>query len=90
MALSCRYDYDVTDPPLPPSVPTGTALGSLWDVAKWDVGLWSAGTIRQVPSMSIVGATGEGHVVAVAISGYAVEPTTLVQVDVFYEEGGTW
>ena len=36
------------------------------------------------------GSFGEGHVVAVALTGFAIEPTTLVQVDVLYEEGSYW
>lgn len=85
----CRYDYDVTPPP--PALPLAPgAAGSLWDVAKWDSAIWGGGSTALVPYQQITGATGEGHVVAVAMNGYATETTTLVQVDVFYEEGSYW
>jgi hypothetical protein len=59
-------------------------------VALWDSALWSSGTTTIVPFSQLNGAAGEGHVVAVALTGFAIEPTTLVQVDVLYEEGSYW
>jgi len=84
-----RFDYDLTAPP-PATTPSITPAGSLWDVALWDVALWSSGTTSLAPFSQLNGAFGEGHVVAVAATGYAIEPTTLVQVDVLYEEGSLW
>ncbi len=84
-----RFDYDLTAPP-PASTPSIVPSGSLWDTALWDVALWNAGSTTLVPFSQLNGAMGEGHVVAVALTGYATEPTTLVQVDVLYEEGSYW
>jgi len=85
-SIAARYDYDLTPPP-PATTPSTLPAGSLWDTAVWDVALWSSGTASLFPFQQLNGATGEGHVVAVALTGYAIEPTTLVQVDVMYEEG---
>jgi hypothetical protein len=84
-----RFDYDLTAPP-PAITPTLVATGALWDVALWDVALWGGGLTALVPYSQLIGAMGEGHVVAIAMTGWAIEPTTLVQVDVFYEEGQLW
>lgn len=86
-----RYDYDLTPPP-PSDVPApAPGTGSLWDVGKWDEALWGGGALAAlVPFQKLLGATGEGHVVAVALTGYAVQFTTLVQVDVMYEDGNLW
>jgi hypothetical protein len=84
-----RYDYDLTAPP-PATTPPLTPTGSLWDVALWDTALWSSGSTTITPYQQLRGAFGQGHVMAVALTGFATEPTTLVQVDVLYEEGNYW
>jgi hypothetical protein len=84
-----RYDYDLTAPP-PATTPPIIPAGALWDVALWDVALWSTGTTSLVPYSQLIGAFGQGHVVAVAMTGFATEPTTLIQVDILYEEGSYW
>jgi len=84
-----RFDYDLTAPP-PATTPAIIPAGALWDSALWDVALWGSGTTTVVPFSQLIGGFGQGHVVAVAMTGFSTEPTTLVQVDVFYEEGSFW
>jgi hypothetical protein len=88
-SVAARYDYDLTAPP-PAVTPVIPSSGALWDSALWDSALWSTGTTNLVPFAQLNGSFGEGHVVAVALTGFAIEPTTLVQVDVLYEEGSYW
>lgn len=80
---TAKYDFDMTEPS-PPSL-VGTAGEGAWDGSTWDSSVWGGGA---VPSQSLIGATGEGQFVAVAIRGTATGRTTLVGVDVFFEEGG--
>ena len=88
-SIAPRFDYDLT--PAPPAItPSVNPSGALWDSALWDVALWGSGDTTLVPYSQLNGAMGEGHVVAVAMRGFAIEPTTLVQVDILYEEGSYW
>lgn len=76
-----RYNFDLTEP----TAPSGTPSGG-WDEGEWDEAVWGADLTAYSP---IIGATGCGRDVAVAIRGSATTRTVLVGVDVFFERGGS-
>lgn len=80
---TARYDYDLVEP-APPSGGAG-GDGSTWDTAVWDTAIWSG---DYAPSQPLQGTVGMGRDVAVAIRGNAKSRTTLVKLDVFFEQGG--
>lgn len=78
-----RYDY-ATDPP----VSSGAApvvSGSLWDVALWDTATW---TFNNSTVQSVVGGTGIGRAMAVALAGSSVSETLFVRADLFFDTAG--
>jgi hypothetical protein len=75
-----RYDFDIVEPAANPL----EALGG-WDVEEWDSAVW--GTEFDAANL-LQGATGMGRDVAIAIRGSATSRTTLVGVDVYFEQGG--
>jgi hypothetical protein len=80
---NAKYGFD-----LEPSIaPNGSTIGAAgtWDVAVWDVDVWSGG---YVPSLGLIGTTGLGRDVAIEVQGAANSRTTLVGVDVQFEQGG--
>lgn len=81
--VTAKYDFDFTEP-APPSG-TGTATGTTWDAGVWDSSTWGGGSS---PTQLIYGATGMGRSVSVAIQGNAIAKTTLVGLDVWWDEGG--
>ncbi len=78
-----RYDYALDFPDL-----TGTApalSGALWDIALWDAAMWSAsGAVIQ----RVVGASGLGRAVAVAMRGSSTSETLLIRIDLMLDSGG--
>lgn len=83
-AIQARYDYDKTVAP-DPALPAGGGPNS-WDTGNWDEMLWSG---SETPSKPLTGAVGEGKHVAVALTGLSTSPTTLVAINVTFEQGGT-
>lgn len=81
--LTAKYDLDSLEPS-PPSG-TGVATSGTWDNATWDTSIWGG---DYTPSTTLVGATGIGRFVSVAIQGNAITRTTVAGVDIFFEEGG--
>jgi len=79
-----RYGYDKTPAP-DPALPAGGGPNS-WSTGLWDVMLWSG---SETPSTPLTGGVGEGKHVAVAMTGLSVSPTTLVAINVTFEQGGT-
>lgn len=78
-----RYDYN-TDPPTSSSA-TPVVTGSLWDVALWDAGTWlSSGSTVQ----SVVGGTGIGRAMSVALTGSSSSETVFVRADIMFDTAG--
>lgn len=78
---AARYDYDMTEPAAPPGTPSGG-----WDTGVWDSATWGSEYTAYRP---IQGATGMGWDVAIAVRWSATSRTTLVDVGVWFELGGT-
>jgi hypothetical protein len=78
-----RYDYDLREA----SEASGSGSGGsgAWDSGVWDSSLWGADYIA---SNLFSGAQGMGRDVAIAMRGNALSKTTLVGIDVFYNQGG--
>jgi hypothetical protein len=78
-----RYDYN-TDPPT--SVSAAPVLtGSLWDVALWDSAIWAAsGAVVQ----SVIGATGIGRAMAMALAGTSDSETLFIRTDIMFDSAG--
>lgn len=81
---TARYGWDLDEPTPPGGAPTGVTTGT-WDTASWDDDAWS-GSFN--PSQRLVGGSGVGRDVAIAIQGSAVSRTTLVGMDLMFEQGG--
>ena len=78
-----RYDYN-DDPPTS-SGATPVVTGSLWDVALWDAGIWSSsGSTVQ----SVIGGTGIGRAMSVALAGTSDSETLLIRTDLFFDTAG--
>lgn len=81
---AARYDWNVaelaavTDPP-------PAAGDDAWDTALWDTAVWGGSNLV---SNRAGGAVGIGTSVAIALRGTAKARTTLVSVDVAFEQGG--
>ena len=77
------YDFNLNEP----AAPSGSLGGSAdtWDSAAWDTAIWGG---EYVASQQLRGASGMGRSVAVAIRGSATSRTTLVGVDVLFNQGG--
>lgn len=81
---TARYGYDLEEPTPPGGAPAGVTTGT-WDTAVWDTDAW-AGSFN--PTQRLVGSRGVGRDVAIAIQGSAVSRTTLVGMDLMFEQGG--
>ena len=78
-----RYDYN-TDPPTS-SGAAPVITGSLWDVALWDTAVWtSSGSVVQ----SVIGGTGIGRAMAVALAGTSDSETLFIRSDIFFDTAG--
>jgi hypothetical protein len=81
---SARFGYDLTEA-LPPSATASLADADTWDNGVWDTTVWGG---DQVPSQPLRGGAGLGRDVAIAVRGSATSRTTLVGVDVVFDQGG--
>lgn len=83
VSATAKYNYDFTEP----SAPSGNGGGGAgaWDSGVWDSATWQPDFVATQP---ILGASGMGREVSVALRGNAIAPTTLVGVDLYYTEGG--
>jgi hypothetical protein len=80
-----RFNYDTSEPADTSAVGGGGGSND-WDSAIWDESVWGADYAEHT---GVVGGYGQGWAVAPAIRGQAVTLTTLVGVDVYYEEGAS-
>lgn len=78
-----RYDLDISEADAPTML--GAGGGSTWDSAKWDASSWGGATAGAAP---LIGGTGIGRLVAVAVRGKATSRTALLGVGIVYREGG--
>ena len=78
------YDYDITEIALPKGTPVAT--GALWDFSIWDIAIWGAGAVES--HHNATGAWGVGRTFAVALTGKASKPTTLLSFDIMWNTGG--
>jgi len=78
-----RYDYAQTE--LADSAEVGGGGDGTWDGSAWDSSTWAP---DYQAKQAVVGATGMGRAVAVALRGNAISRTTLVGVDIFLRAGG--
>ncbi len=83
IAVSARYDYDMSGPPVAESA--GAVSSALWDTAVWDVSIWGASTRTVTRTF---GASGIGRAVAVSLGGNSNGETGLVRIDLFADGGG--
>lgn len=81
---TAKYGFDL-DEPSPPSLSSSAGVAGSWDVALWDVDVWAG---AYVPSQPMAGGLGMGRDVAIAVQGTAVARTTLVGMDVLFDQGG--
>lgn len=83
VTAQANYGYDLSEAP----APTGAGIGAAgtWDVAVWDTDLWGGDYSSYQP---MLGASGMGREVAIAVRGVAASRTSFVGVDVYWEEGG--
>lgn len=82
-AVDSRYDYSVE--PLTASSSTPGVVGAVWDTAVWDADYWiSEGVVVQ----SVVGGSGIGRAMAVALTGQADSPCLLIRIDLMFDSAG--
>lgn len=82
-SAEARYDYNITDPSgiLAPV----QGVGSVWDLALWDGALWGGGGVT---TAKVIGGSGLGRAVAVALVGQTSGETQLLRIDVILDTGG--
>jgi len=80
---NARFDYDMSA--LSPIVGVPAVGSNVWGTAKWGVVAWAGAS---VPNLTLVGASGAGVAVSIAIRGNATNRTSLVGIDVVFQEGG--
>lgn len=84
-ALQCtaRYGYNLSEPSAPSTLTV--SLSGAWDSGTFDAAIWGGDF---TPYQPIQGGAGMGREVAIAVRGAATSRTTLVSIDVFFEQGG--
>lgn len=80
-----KYNLDISEA-TPPTGATSGSSGSTWGSAVWGTATWGSGAYNEVAPL--IGATGLGRTVAVAVAGKASTRTSLLGVGVMYTEGG--
>jgi hypothetical protein len=82
-SVEARYDYNLSEVLAPPI--SSILTGPVWDSGIWDSSLWG-GDFVEVEK--VVGGSGIGRNIAVAINGSSSAPTILVRYDLMYTSGG--
>ena len=82
-ATLARYDYDFTELDAVTIIPGNT--GSVWDTGVWDTATWGG---AYSPTVIPRGGAGIGIAVAIGVRGTATSRTSLVGIDVMYDQGG--
>lgn len=78
------YNYDVSE--LATSAIAPLKGQALWDIALWDNAIWDDSSLQLFDR--VVGASGIGRYLAVAIRGAGISGTRLASIDVFWDTGG--
>ena len=86
--MKAVYDYDFNELQVPLGSPGASGAG-VWqpdaEVGEWDLSVWG-GSIST--SSSYLGSAGMGRMVAIAIRGRSTGKTNLVDINVFWNQGG--
>jgi hypothetical protein len=82
ISAAARYGFDLSEASEPVA---GAAASNAWDTAIWDTTLWASEFTESHP---IIGGSGMGQNVAVALRGSAISRTTVVEIEVMFKEGG--
>ena len=86
LAFQAKFAYDYELASFSTSVSQNETEGGLWDIAVWDLALWGSQTITN--RSQVIGGTGIGRTLAVAIQGTATSETYLMSYDVIWNTGG--
>jgi hypothetical protein len=84
-AISAHYDYQ-TDEPQEISGTPDSADGALWDGGLWGTALWN--TSLNTPYNDILGASGVGRSIAIALVGQSTTQCDLASFDIVWDVGG--
>lgn len=82
--VAARFDFDFSE--IAPPTGSGVSARGTWDNAVWDVDVWGGDA---TPSAKLIGATGMGRHVAIAMSGSATAETTVMGCDIYFDAGGS-
>jgi hypothetical protein len=81
---AAKYNFDLAElAAIPATAPTPGE--GLWNTGVWDESPWLG---ELVATQTFSGAFGMGREVAIGIRGTAISRTTLVGMDVYFEQGG--
>lgn len=83
--VSVHYDYTTTEPEPASGSPTPVG-GSVWGTGLWGEAFWSFSISE--PFSKLLGGSGIGRSVAVALVGSSVSETDLASIDLLWETGG--
>jgi hypothetical protein len=83
--ITAHYDYQTDEPGQAAGSPAAGA-GSLWDTGLWGDALW--GVDLATPWNQLLGATGIGRSMAIALVGSSTSQTDLASIDVLWDKGG--
>jgi len=84
IGVKAMYDYVISEPTVP-IASSGQAVGGVWDSGLWDAAIWGGDSTI---ASSLLGGTGEGFVVALALKGQVIDRTTFLDCNVYYDVGG--
>lgn len=82
-SVGARFDYDFTELPTVSAQPSNS--GNVWGTGKWGTATWSG---DYAPSKEVRGTTGAGVAAAIIVRGTATSRTSLVGIDVIFDQGG--
>lgn len=80
-----RYDYDINE--VTQSLSAAGSSAGLWDVSVWDTAIWGG---TSVVSTRMIGSSGIGQLVAVAIRGEVTDRTTYLDSSIYADVGGAF
>jgi hypothetical protein len=83
--ISAHYDYQTDEPAQVTGTPE-SGSGDVWDVGLWGTALWSSGV--NTPYNDILGQSGIGRSVAIALVGESVTECDLASFDLVWDVGG--
>lgn len=87
IAFQTKFFYDYAYGQIDTSINPPASTNDEWDIGLWDQAIWQAGVLKDFNL--VLGGSGIGRMVSVAIKGRAVADTTLASMDVFWDAGGS-